>query len=446
MTTPCVASGLEAVVGAGGLERDPERLERWAVSGRPADVVVFPRTVEELAEVVGRASEEGWTVLPAGGGSWLDGGGAPSDVRLVVSTREMKRVVEYEPGDLTLTAEAGLPLSRLQQVAGESGQWLPQDPPGWRRATLGALVSTGLPGPLVAGFGRPRDQLLGVTAVTGDGRVVRPGGRVVKNVAGYDLVRLLAGSWGTLAVIAGATVRLFPRPERDVTLLFGRNAPAALVAAGRALATAPVIPEALELLAPPPGPGGPGGGVEGPSPGAVVVARLLGSEEAVAEKARILRDAAGEEPVARLEGAESLDFHQRAAAPAGPGLALRLSLLPARLDRLVELAEEVRSRARARGLRAGLTGHLTRGILRVDVEGPDEAVAEDAGWAAMLVELRGRLEEEGGGLILARAPRGVVEAVGTGGSVGGTTRRILQGLKREFDPAGILAPGRLGLP
>lgn len=446
MKTP-VASGLEALLEPNELIRDRPRLEDWAIGGRAPEVVALPRSVEQLADVMGRASEEGWPVVPAGAGRWLDGGGLPEDARVVVSTQEMKGVREYEPGDLTLTGDAGLPLPRIQEVAGESGQWLPQDPPGWERATLGAFVSTGLPGPLVAGFGRPRDLLLGITAVTGDGRVVRPGGRVVKNVAGYDLVRLLAGSWGTLAVVAGATVRLFPRPERDVTLLFGAATPGGLVETGRALATAPVVPDALELLVPPPTVEGlenegAGGGVGG----AVLAVRLLGSREAVAEEARLLREAAGRRPDIRLRGAESGAFHDRAAAPRGAVIALRLSLLPAHLDRLIEAGEGIRDRARDRGCRVRLTGHVTRGVLRVEVEAEGSGDASGRKWGGMLAEVQRRLETDGGSLRAVRAPRRVAEALGSRASRDGATRRILQGLKEEFDPAGVLAPGRLGLP
>ena len=455
MTTPA-AVGLAEILGGDAVVRDPAEAGRWSAADGVPDAVVFPRSVEELARTLEAASERGWAVLPAGAGGWLDGGGPPSDVRIVVSTRRMDAVIEYEPADLTLTAEAGVPLAELDRRAGENGQWIPQDPPGWEEGTLGAFVSTGLPGPLVAGYGRPRDHLLGVTVVTGDGRVVRAGGRVVKNVAGYDLVRLLVGSWGTLGVIAGATVRLFPRPDRDVTHLYrGANAPE-LVGPARALATARIVPEALELVSPLPNGHGvagatedvrgagipPGGRTEGGASAALAV-RLLGSAEAVAEKERIVREAVGREPDHRLEEEGSRRFHRAlAAASSGATLALRLALEPDALGRLVDAGGEIRGRARARGFRSRIAVHVTRGVLRLDAEREvgDDGVAGD--WSGYLRDLRERLEADGGSLLLVRGPARLCRSLSRGPADAGVAR-LLKGLKEEFDPAGILAPDRL---
>ncbi|HSR42146.1 MAG TPA: FAD-binding oxidoreductase, partial [Longimicrobiales bacterium] len=143
--------------------------EEWAVGDRVPSAVAHPGSVEELARVMERASSEGWAVAPAGGGSWIDGGGPPDRLDLVVTTRRLHGVEVYEPGDLTRTAGAGLSVEELRRETGARGQWFPQDPPGAARGTLGGLVATGLPGPLRSGFGRPRDQVLGLTVVTGDG-------------------------------------------------------------------------------------------------------------------------------------------------------------------------------------------------------------------------------------------------------------------------------------
>lgn len=456
-----VASGLASYVGSLPLAGEHERA-RWSVDGVEPDAVAFPRSVEELAEVLGRASEEGWKVVPAGRGGWIGGGGWPGRVHLVVSTRDMNAVMEYVPDDLTLTAEAGLELGVLSRTTREQGQWLAQDPPGWRRATLGAFVSTGIPGPLVAGFGRPRDHLLGLTAVTGDGRILRPGGKVVKNVAGFDLVRLLTGSWGGLAVIAGATVRLFPRPRREVTLRFEAGDPGDLLEAARSLATASVMPDALELVwrtragaegRRAHGEGGASPAGSGSGKEALLLARVTGSLEAVEEKARILEEAAGVEPV-RLEDGASRRVHEElsdgAAGPAagseGRGsLSLRLSSLPAHLGMLVERAREieeiaggdVRSSTRA-------ATSVTRGTVRMDVEAPEDSrdPFPVERWAPVVREVRESLAPAGGELTLLRAPRSLTAAVGSRRSAGDGAR-ILEGIRRALDPAGILAPGRL---
>jgi glycolate oxidase FAD binding subunit len=150
-------------------------------------------------------------------GTWLDAGRPVRDAA-PLSLAGDDAIVEYVPGDLTLTARAGASLAEIARVTAAEGQWLALDPFGAPEGTLGATIATGSAGPLAHAFGTPRDNVLGIEAVTGTGDVVRAGGRVVKNVAGFDLTRLFTGAWGTLAVITEATVRLRARPERDETI------------------------------------------------------------------------------------------------------------------------------------------------------------------------------------------------------------------------------------
>lgn len=453
-----VASGLESYLGSLPVADEGERI-RWSVGGREPDAVAFPRSVEELAEVMGRASEEGWSVVPAGRGSWTGGGGGLDGVDLVVSTREMGAVAEYVPDDLTFTAEAGLTLGDLARRTREHGQWLAQDPPGWRAATLGAFVSTGLPGPLVAGFGRPRDHLLGLTAVSGDGRILRPGGRVVKNVAGFDLVRLLTGSWGALAVVAGATVRLFPLPRHEVTLCFGADDPRHLVERARSLATASVVPDALELVwgawfgedrrGRTHGSGGAGRSGGGSRWGASLLARIVGSPRAVEEKVAILEEAAGADAV-HLKDEESREAHQELSEgihrpPAGAGgreaLSLRLSSVPVQLGELVDMARRIEEVSRAE---VRVAASVTRGTVRMEVEAREDAANpfSPERWGPLIRDVRESLAPDGGDLTLLLAPRALTEAVGHRRfSADGAS--LLEGIRRALDPAGILAPGRL---
>ena len=170
--------------------------ERWAVCGRVPQAVVFPQSEEQVAEILSLSSEEGWQCIPGGRGSWLHGGQPPQGVDVVVSTERMNDISAYEPADQFIEAQGGAELDALERRTLECRQWLALDAPGGERGTLGAMVAVGAAGPLQAGFGSPRDQVLGATLVTGDGRVLGLGGRVVKNVAGFDLLKLVTGKLG----------------------------------------------------------------------------------------------------------------------------------------------------------------------------------------------------------------------------------------------------------
>lgn len=183
-----------------------------------------------------------------GAGTWLDAGRpVRADARLELAPHA--GIVEYVPGDLTLTARAGTSLGELERATSAERQWLPLDPFGGDRGTLGATVATASAGPLAHGFGAVRDNVLGLEIVTGRGEVVRVGGRVVKNVAGFDLTRLMIGAWGTLGVITEVTVRLRARPVVDRTyaapLPAGADAVTALLARLRG---APIAPLAMQLV------------------------------------------------------------------------------------------------------------------------------------------------------------------------------------------------------
>src|SRR6185436_7225481 len=143
---------------------------------------------------------------------------APADASTEVSTSQLDQVVEYVPGDLTITVGAGMRLSAIERVTAEHGQWLTLDPFGSPDGTIGATIATASSGPLATGFGAPRDLMLGVECVMGMGSVVRAGGRVVKNVAGFDITRVLTGSRGTIGAITEVSLRLRARPALDETV------------------------------------------------------------------------------------------------------------------------------------------------------------------------------------------------------------------------------------
>lgn len=212
-------------------------------------VVVSPASSEEVSEIMRLASSEGWTVLPAGDGTWLDTL-YPSGANVIVRTTRMNRVIAHEPADLVAVTEAGVRLTDFNQTLGENGQWLPLDPPGGARATIGGVVATGLSGAQQIGYGRPRGVVIGMKVVLSDGSTIKAGGKVVKNVAGYDLCKLFTGSYGTLAVITELNFKLRPLPESEATVVATGDS-ANLISAGQTILQSRLFPVALELVSSP---------------------------------------------------------------------------------------------------------------------------------------------------------------------------------------------------
>ena len=408
--------------------------------------VLLPGSEQEVVAVLRRASEEGWRLVPAGAGSWLGAGNPVEDPDAVLSVARLDRIVQYEPADLTLTAGAGLSLGRLGSRTAEEGQWLPLDPPGSGAGTLGATLSTASVGALWATYGATRDLCLGLRLITGDGRALSLGGRVVKNVAGFDLVKLAVGSWGTLGVITEATLRLFPRPETEVLLIARAAGLEELVQAARRAVTSPIVPASVEL-AERPRPEGPRGARE-----AVLLVRVQGLAERVGADVTALEERM--RPVACERQEARPDRGDPPIASAGfpeedAELVVRMLLPPAELSDLVDVGRRLGRTGGQRDELAGapvrLTVDATRASLTVAVPHvrQDPALAEV--WARRVLELRRALELRGGGLTVVQGPTELVRSVGAWGRVGAAAR-VLAALKRQFDPAGILSPGRFVFP
>ena len=204
---------------------------------------VYPESTAELAEILKEAAAARWTVTATGGMTLL---GKPSS-NLIVNTNRLNRIIEHEPADLIAVAQAGVKLTKFNQVLCENGQWLPLDPPNDGNATLGGVVATGLGGAQQFGYGLPRGSVIGMTVVLADGSVVKAGGRVVKNVAGYDLCKLFTGSYGTLGIIAELTFKLRPRPAHEATVI-ATGSINDLLSAGRSILNARLFPVAVELV------------------------------------------------------------------------------------------------------------------------------------------------------------------------------------------------------
>jgi glycolate oxidase FAD binding subunit len=209
--------------------------------------VVYPQTIAELSEAIALAYQHRLRVLPCGNATKLDWGGLVSRADVVISTSRLNQVIEHCVGDLTVTVEAGVKYQDLQAVLAKQGQFLAIDPPYSAGATIGGILATGSAGSLRHRYNSVRDMCLGIEFVRSDGELVKAGGRVVKNVAGYDLMKLLTGSFGTLGVVASVTFRLYPLPEyTQIVVLTG--AAEAIAQAQQKISTSVLTPTTSDLL------------------------------------------------------------------------------------------------------------------------------------------------------------------------------------------------------
>ncbi|MBD2553761.1 FAD-binding oxidoreductase [Limnothrix sp. FACHB-708] len=215
--------------------------------GQLARPAVMPESIEQLTEVMAACAAQRQPIAPFGSGSKLAWGDVPKGSVLPVGLGRLDRLVMHDEADLVATVEAGMKLRDLQAALAPSGQWLPIDPAFAETATLGGIVATADTGSLRQRYGGIRDLLLGLSIVRWDGQIAKAGGRVVKNVAGYDLMKLFTGSFGTLGLLATLTVRTYPIPEQCQTLLLWGDRPA-LAQAAQGLRNSTLTPIALDWI------------------------------------------------------------------------------------------------------------------------------------------------------------------------------------------------------
>src|ERR1700737_4228202 len=207
-----------------------------------------PATAEELAKLLHEAADAGFAVRPVGGGRAMEMGDPPSRDGIELRTTTLDRVLEHSQADMVVSVEAGITLEALQSQLGKSGQFLPLAPFNSPGHTIGGLLATGWTGPLRQRFGSARDFLIGIRVALPDGRLATAGGRVVKNVSGYDLMKLHLGAMGSLGVIVAASFKVFPNPLHDVTLETSTASTEEAWAAAEQALSMPLAPSALELF------------------------------------------------------------------------------------------------------------------------------------------------------------------------------------------------------
>lgn len=403
----------------------------FRVGEEDARVIAYPRSIEEISEMLKLAHAEGWRVVPAGAGTWLEMGNRVAQFHLILSTARMNRVLEYEPSDLTCSVEAGVTLHNFNQQAAEHGQFIPLDPFGSSAGTLGATIATASHGPLRCNYGTPRDWLIGVRVVHVDGTITKAGGKVVKNVAGYDLCKLYTGSYGTLTILAELNFKLRSLPTADRTLVFYADSPAALCPLLARFIDSDLQPAACELLSAQ-------AGLPLESERAALVLRFWNEEEETAawqisEAQRLGAEFAH----AVLSDSDAAEFWQTYHASETADMwshTLRVTSLP---SQLAESLADVQRLMPNGTLRA----HAYNGVLRV--LGDDDLLDElrSRFRYKLLLELREAAQARGGQMIIQRAPEELKNQLDVWGEVG-TNAALMRGLKQQYDPLGRLNFGR----
>ncbi|AFZ21084.1 FAD-binding oxidoreductase [Allocoleopsis franciscana] len=429
-----IAQKLEPIVGESAIfdwEHLPpiwqERINRANTLQNIPSCIVYPHTVEQLKSVITYADGNGWSLLPCGSGSKLGWGGVGKDIDLVISTERLNRVIEHAVGDLTVTVEAGVKLADLQNLLRQENQFLPLDPAYAQQATLGGIIATADSGSWRHRYGGVRDMLLGISFVRSDGQLAKAGGRVVKNVAGYDLMKLFTGSYGTLGILTEVTLRAYPIPEASGTVVLTGKAEATASVTKTLLGSA-LTPTTADLLS-----------SElvkqlGLSQGIGLMVRFQSVKESVQEQSSRLLEVGqnlGLQGTVYTEAEEGTLWQSLSEkiwqASQEPAITCKIGVLPTAAVTTLTKLDALTS---STGL--GLIHASGLGRLRLD---------SGTVTPQIIGELRQYCESQGGFLTVLEAPISLKQQLDVWGYKGNALK-VMRQIKQQFDPKNILSPDR----
>ena len=412
---------LQRIVGESGILPDAQ-IANYTIDGLTPKAVVLPASVWEIQDVLRFAAAQHLSVIPAGSGSKLQSGNPPEKVDIVLAMTRINEVVEYEPADLTVTVEAGIQLTALQEKLADNGQFLPLNPPYASRCTLGGIVAANASGSLRLRYGTARNLVLGLRVVHASGTVVKSGGKVVKNVAGYDVNKLYIGSFGTLGILTEMTLKLSPIPARQALLTAQFQDMQAAAKTGLSIVGSQTLPDFVNLL------------VNSEHAGPTLVTGFGGDAETVTwqlEQARRIMELNGTIGVKEVEGESFQKLNDAIRAFAESENESRTVIVQVNLKRtdIAEFAENVLTN------NAEMLALLGSGVLYLKME-QVERLAET------LATLRERVVAAHGSLIIESAPPELKQQLDVWGPVAPRARNLMQQLKARFDERNLLNPGR----
>lgn len=404
---------LRAALPAGCFGAEPAKFE---IDGQAPALVVSPASTQGVALAMREASSCGAAVVPWGGGSHMALGMPPGRYGLALDLHRLSEVVEYEPADLTVTVQAGLRLADLQDWLAAQGQWLALDPPCASSSTIGGVLATNAAGPARIAHGTARDLVIGMMVATAGGQLVKSGGRVVKNVAGYDLAKMHIGALGTLGVIVQTTLKVAPLPKavRAISIDDDSDSIEALLRLAFRVRDAGLPATGLAVTR-----------LVG-APARRLVLRFAGSPAAVDRSTETASRLAQDERLVAEQVPEKIWQELGAVRSSDPGVLVRISHLPSDALRVFGQAAE---------LRADVLVYPTTGLTYARLLTLARAQQDS------LRALRGDVEAAGGALVLEAAQAEAKRELGVWGAPRGDFA-LMQALKREMDPEGTLNPGR----
>ncbi len=435
-----LVSALKGIVGEANVISNPDQLKAYAVDGLIPKAVVSPGSAEEISKVVVYANTEKLSVVPRGNGTKMAAGGVPKKVDIVLSLLRLNKVLEYDVANMSLSVEAGMTLAEVQKKLGNGGKgnFMALDPAHTDKATIGGIIATNASGPRRYIYGTCRDMLLGVKVVSPEGAINSFGGKVLKNVSGYDMTKLMIGSWGSLGIITQITTKLLPLPEASATLLVSLESLTAANAVIKKVIHSVLLPSAIELIS--------AKAAErlGEKAKYLLAFSLEGVAEAVERQATDIADFSKKEGATAtkvLKGADDQkfwvrlrDFSDDMAKEFATPIVLKSNFLISKHTELLGVYEKL---AQAAGVSAAFVLHAGNGILYTYIF----EKADKSGIADLIGKMTAEAAKCEGNLMVDSSPREIKEKISAWGQQR-DDQIIMRRLKENLDPNGVLSPGR----
>ncbi len=441
MIKKSIVKNLESILGKKNFVLENQQLESFSVDGVNPKVTVFPETIEQVSEIMKLASKESLCVIPMGSGTKSSLGNKPDRSDLVLSTKNLNRLIEHGASDLVATTECGISLSGFQKELNKKNQLLALDPPHINRgATIGGIIASNDSGPERLRYGTAREFLIGIKVVKADGSIFKGGSKVVKNVAGYDLPKLYVGSLGTLGIIVEATFRLYPVPEYSETYIASFSSLEKCQESLLKLLNSDIVLTSLELLNPDlTGPISESNDLDINLGCYSLLVRIRNVEKAVRDQIDMVKTICDENNgsgfLVNGEKENQLwdsvrDFAQTSIKTTG--VVCKSSILVTQIQKLLDSIQRLSNEY---SVKIYVSTRAGNGISLMAIEGKAESIKP------AIENLRNFLSSIGGTLILQEAPLEIKQGFDVWGDIG-SGLGIMKRIKSNYDPDNILNPGR----